>query len=102
MSKIQKFDPPGIFNGAPLMSQVVRTNNMIYTAGQVGIDSNGYIPINYEDQIPLALECLRKCLETAGAKISDIVHLRYYIVDYDPHLKSQPHYKHLVKWLNDH
>ncbi|CZR59697.1 related to amine oxidase [flavin-containing] B [Phialocephala subalpina] len=102
MSGIQKFDPAGLFNGAPLMSQVVRANGMVYTAGQVGVDGNGYIPIEYEDQIPLALECLRKCLQIAGAKIEDIVHLRYYIVDYDPTLKSQPHYNHLVKWLSGH
>lgn len=102
MSTIQKFDPAGLFNGAPLMSQVVRANGMVYTAGQIGVDSNGYIPPAYEDQIPLALECLRKCLETAGAKIEDIVHLRYYVVDYDPTLKSQAHYKLLLKFLNGH
>ncbi|KAE8453050.1 hypothetical protein EG329_012237 [Mollisiaceae sp. DMI_Dod_QoI] len=102
MSNIQKFDPSGLFNGAPLMSQVVRANGMVYTAGQVGVDSNGYIPIEYEDQIPLALECLKKCLQTAGAKIEDIVHLRYYIVDYDPTLKTQPHIKYLLKFLNGH
>lgn len=84
------------------MSQVVRSNGMVHTAGQVGIDSNGYIPLEYEDQIPLALECLRKCLQTAGAEIKDILHLRYYVVNYDPTLKSQPHVKQLLKFLNGH
>lgn len=102
MSNIEKFDPSGLFSGGPLMSQVVRAKGMVFTAGQVGIDSNGYTPVTYEDQIPLALECLRKCLQTAGAKIEDIVYLRYYIVNYDPTLEVQPHIKKLLKFLDRH
>ena len=99
---IQKFEPAGLSSGAPLMSQVVRANGMIYTAGQVAVDKHGYVPPDYEDQIAGALENLRKCLEAVGTQISDIVHLRYYIVGYDPMLKSQPHVKYLLKFLNGH
>jgi monoamine oxidase len=57
---------------------------LIYTAGQVGRDSTGYIPASYEEQVKLAYQNLGHCLAAVNASPKDIVKLSYYIVNYYP------------------
>ena len=47
------------------------------TAGQVGADERGVVPQDIEEQIRLAFTNLRKCLESVGASVTDIVKLVY-------------------------
>ncbi|RDW65143.1 hypothetical protein BP5796_09835 [Coleophoma crateriformis] len=99
---IETFHPAGYPAAPPNMSHVLRAGDMVYTSGQIALDLNGCIPSGFEDQVIVALENLGRCLEAAGAKVSDIVHIRYYIVDFDPTLTTQPHNKYLLKFLNGH
>ena len=87
MSKtVHTIVPPG-FGTNPSFSPVAIVTGpakMIYTAGQIGIDEHGKIPESYEEQVDLAFDNLKKCIEAAGAKMRDVAKLTYYIVGYDP------------------
>lgn len=102
IANVETFHPTGFSPAPPNMSHCVRANGMVYTAGQVAIDSTGSVPSSFEEQVIVALTNLHKCLEAAGARVSDIVHIRYYIVDFDPTLSTQPHNQHLLTFLNGH
>lgn len=96
-------DPHTLFDSRPTFSHVATStgpSRIIITAGQVGADSNGIVPALLDDQIALAFENLGRCLEAAGAKVTDIIKVTYYVVNYDP--KHRRHTPHLVKFLNGH
>ncbi len=102
-SAVQQIDPFGLFDGRPTFSHVSTStgpSRIITTAGQVGADKNGVIPDSIEAQIELAFTNLRRCLEAAGASVTDVMKLTYYIVNYDP--KNRPHFKPLLAFLNGH
>jgi monoamine oxidase len=86
-----------------MFSHVTTTNNpcrILTTAGLVGADENGDVPVDIDEQIALAIKSLRQCLEAAGARVCDVFKLVYYIVDYDP--KNRRHPKHITSFLNGH
>jgi len=96
-------DPHKLFDSRPTFSHVASSSGpsrIITTAGQVGADSNGVVPPSLDSQIALAFENLSRCLEAAGAAVTDIIKLTYYIVNYD--FKNRRHTPHLVKFLNGH
>lgn len=98
----EAIDPPQL-SESPMYAHVTRVNNnarVIYTAGQVAIDSKGHIPSGYADQIRLSLANLDACLKSAGAARKDIVKLTYYIVNYDP--TDRPHIEILSQFLHGH
>ncbi|KAH8646400.1 putative mao-B [Tricladium varicosporioides] len=100
---VQTIDPHQLFDSRPTFSHVATSSGpsrLIITAGQVGADSTGKVPPGLDLQVPLALENLTRCLEAAGAKVTDIIKLTYYIVGYDH--KNRRHTPHLIKFLNGH
>jgi monoamine oxidase len=100
---ILTIDPHKLFDSRPTFSHVATStgpSRIIITAGQVGSDSNGVVPVSLDDQIALAFENLGRCLEAAGATVTDIIKLTYYIVNYDP--KKRRHTPHLLRFLNGH
>ncbi|RDW82173.1 hypothetical protein BP6252_03285 [Coleophoma cylindrospora] len=66
------------------VSTITTPCKIIYTAGQIGRDANGTLAASYVEQVKLALENLKACLESQGAGPKDIVKLTYFIVGYDP------------------
>ncbi|KAL5362531.1 hypothetical protein BJX96DRAFT_186092 [Aspergillus floccosus] len=72
----------------------------IQISGQVGMDSEGKVPTDYESQINLALLNLHKVITAAGASIQDIAKLNLYIVNYNPAHRS--HVRHLQRFLGQH
>ena len=104
LSKAAKtLDPYGLFDSKPTFSHATTStgpSRIIITAGQVGADENGIVPAVVEDQIELAFVNLRRCLEAAGAQVTDVLKLTYYIVNYDP--KNRRHFKPLMKFLGGH
>lgn len=71
---------------SPFYSYVAQTtapSNIVTTAGQIGIRPDGSIPTDPIEQIQVAIDNLRRCLEAAGASTEDIMKLTYYIVDFD-------------------
>ncbi|RDW56518.1 hypothetical protein BP5796_13159 [Coleophoma crateriformis] len=62
------------------------TSKLITIAGQVALDaSTNTIPSSFGDQVELALANVKTCLDAAGAKITDIINVRQYIVNITEH-----------------
>ena len=73
---------PGNVHKARGFSQAIKAGNTIYLAGQGGIDINGnVVPGGIEAQIDMAFANLQHILEAAGAKMTDVVRLNYFLVD---------------------
>jgi len=102
-SAVQTIDPYALFESRPTFSHVATSTGparIIITSGQVGADVNGVVPASIDAQIALAFENLSRCLEAAGAVVTDVIKLTYYVVNYDP---TKRHYKtHLLNFLNGH
>ena len=70
--------PPGPF------SPVVASGDLVYTAGQVGMDASGAIVEGgVGAQTRRALENVRLCLEAAGCGLDDVVKVNAYLTDMD-------------------
>lgn len=88
---------------SPFYSHIAHTtgpSNIVTTAGQIGIRPDNSIPTEATDQIKQAFVNLSRCLEAAGARVTDILKLTYYIVDFD-HTSSQ-HRGPLSEFLGEH
>jgi enamine deaminase RidA (YjgF/YER057c/UK114 family) len=58
------------------------TSKLISIAGQIGHDSTtNTIPTSFLAQVELALANVQTCLDAAGAKKTDIVSMRQYVVN---------------------
>jgi monoamine oxidase len=98
---VETFDPHHLFDSRPTFSHVTTTtepSRIIATAGQVGVDTNGVVPTDYDAQIALAFSNLRRALEAAGASVKNIMKLTYYIVNYD--FYGRRYFKHLYEFLD--
>lgn len=82
------------------VSQATANSNIVLTAGQIGIHSDGTVPSDPDEQYQLAVDNLARCLEAAGARIEDILKLTYYIVNYDP--KNPRQRRPVMKFLGTH
>lgn len=70
--------PPGVFDAAVKnwkYASAIKAGNTIYLAGQVAYDEQGNVvgKGDYEAQLRQCLENIKRILEAAGAKMSDIV-----------------------------
>ena len=76
------FNPDNVFN-RPSYSHAVKTGNMIFVAGQVGVDINGEIVGrgNIAIQAEQAWLNMKNVLEAAGARLTDLVDVTTYITD---------------------
>jgi len=63
-------------------SQAIRVGNLVYTAGQIGLDpSTGTLKEGLEAQTHQVLSNLQAVLEAAGASLSTVVKTTIYLVD---------------------
>ncbi len=63
-------------------SQAIRVGNLVYTAGQIGLDpSSGTLKEGLEAQTHQVLSNLQAVLEAAGASLSTVVKTTIYLVD---------------------
>ncbi len=63
-------------------SQAIRVGNLVYTAGQIGLDpSTGTLKEGLEAQTHQVLTNLQAVLEAAGASLSTVVKTTIYLVD---------------------
>ncbi|UNI18406.1 Monoamine oxidase [Purpureocillium takamizusanense] len=102
-TNVMAIDPHGLFDSRPNFSHVASSaagSRVVMTAGQVGADDKGVAPRDTVEQIQLAFYNLRRCLESFGASVTDIVKLVFYIVDYD-HTRRQ-HTTPLQSFLQGH
>lgn len=86
---VQIFNPPNHESGAPYSHistiPLTATTKLVIFAGQIGRDPvTRDIPNTLVDQVGLALKNVDVCLEAVGAKRTDIVQVRQYVVDLHP------------------
>ncbi len=64
-------------------SQAIRTDTMVYTAGQIGIDpaSGELIAVGVEEQTRQALTNVRNVLEAAGSSMENVVKTTVFLKD---------------------
>jgi enamine deaminase RidA (YjgF/YER057c/UK114 family) len=70
---------------------VARGHRTLYLAGQVAADKNGVIQ-HHNDlvrQFDLTLRNFKTCMDTAGARMSQVVKLNYYVLDVGDYLAKR-------------
>ena len=75
-------------------SQAIRTDSMVYTAGQIGIDpaTGELIGSTVEEQTRQALTNLRGVLEAAGSNMDQVVKATVFLKDMNDFAKMNPIY----------
>ncbi len=69
--------PKGLQKPAAPYSHAVKKGNMVFMAGQVAFNGKGDI----KKQTKQTIENIRACLESAGAKMEDVVSTTVYLPD---------------------
>ena len=77
--------PPNVFDSMKKWGyhQAIKAGNTIYLAGQVALDENEEVvgKGDFEVQHRQCLENIKRILEAAGAKMSDIVWILWFLTD---------------------
>ena len=75
-------------------SQAIRTDTMVYTAGQIGIDpaTGELVAGNVEEQTRQALTNIRNVLEAAGSAIEQVVKTTVFLKDMGDFVKMNAVY----------
>ena len=75
-------------------SQAIRTDSMVYTAGQIGIDpaTGEFVAGNVEEQTRQALANIRNVLEAAGSAIEQVVKTTVFLKDMGDFVKMNAVY----------
>ena len=75
-------------------SQAIRTDSMVYTAGQIGLDptTGEMIGGTVEEQTRQALTNLRNVLEAAGSSLDQVVKTTVFLKDMNDFAKMNPIY----------
>jgi reactive intermediate/imine deaminase len=75
--------PTGILAKAPY-SAAVRTGDLIFVSGQIGVDdAGGLVPGGVGGQTRACLQAIQDILETMGASLADVVQTRVFLTDFD-------------------
>ncbi|UNQ40110.1 RidA family protein [Prescottella equi] len=67
-------------------SNAVRSGDLLFCSGQVGLEADGSAPADPERQYDLAFATLAKLLAEHGARPSDLVELTSFHVDFPQHM----------------
>lgn len=63
------------------IAQGTQVGNVLYMAGQVGIDDNGKVPASIVEQTAMAYSNMKHVLAQFGADMSNIVDETYFVTD---------------------
>ncbi len=69
---------------------VVRTGNLVFVSGTVGMDAQGAIPDGVVEQFDLAMRNLDGCLKAVGAGPQNVVKVTVYLTDIDDRARINP------------
>src|SRR5688572_18388330 len=84
--------PNGIFSGA------IVTGNLVYTSGQIGIDSKtGQMPEGMEAQLEQVFRNLTAVLEASGSSIDHVVKATVFLADMNDYNKMNELYRKQFK-----
>jgi reactive intermediate/imine deaminase len=74
--------PHGVVTPKAPYSPVIRSGDLVYTAGQVAFDANGdTVPGGTAEQTRQALANLEACLRAAGCTLDDVLKVNVFLVD---------------------
>ena len=90
MSKKERFDA-GLPTAGPY-SPCIKAGNMIYVSGQAGLPAD-----NIKEQTTKTLENIKKLVEEAGGKVSNIVKITVYLKNMKDFNKMNLAYKRFFK-----
>lgn len=65
------------------LSQHRLYNDLVFTSGQIGVNSDGISPPEFRSQMELAMTCLQNQLESAGASLESVLKVTNFIVERD-------------------
>jgi monoamine oxidase len=99
---IARVNPDDVVPPKPTYSHVTtystsQPRKIISVAGQAGVGPEGALPSTLEEQVKVALENLRKCLECVGAGPQDVLKITHYVVGYDS--KQREWTRHFVNFF---
>lgn len=78
----QVIQPQGLAVPKAPYSPVVVSGDLVYTAGQVGMDESGApVSDDFAEQTHQTLRNLGRCLEAAGCTYADVVKVNAYLAD---------------------
>ena len=84
--------PNGIFSSA------IVTGNLVYTSGQIGIDSKtGQMPEGMEAQLEQVFRNLTAVLEASGSSIDHVVKATVFLADMNDYAKMNELYQETVQ-----
>lgn len=76
--------PEGLAHPGPPYSPVIVAGDLVYTAGQVALDTDGAIvPGGIEEQTEQVLNNVERCLAAAGCSMDDVVKVTAFLSDLD-------------------
>ena len=90
METIERFMVTGQLKPVGHYCHAVRAGDRVWISGTVGIDSNGVVPANTEEQFELALNNLSAVLKSAGGMVSDIVKVTVFLTNIEDRSKINP------------
>ena len=78
-------DVPAIPVTNPTYSQAIRAGNLLFLAGQIGLDytTGQMVEGGIREQTQRTLENIREVLEAAGSSLEQVVNVSVYIVNWD-------------------
>lgn len=94
--EITRLQPNGIWDSTPYkFSQAVRIRgcqDLLFIAGQAGIDANGQIVDGLEPQIRLTFDNIRRIVTDAGGTMANVIRITGYLRD----MNALPTYTKIV------
>lgn len=69
-------------------SDTVRSGDLVFCSGQVGLDEDGTPPVEPDRQFRLAFETLERVLAEEGCSPADVVDLASFHIGYPEHMRE--------------
>jgi 2-iminobutanoate/2-iminopropanoate deaminase len=90
MSEIQRLIVPGQLPPVSHYCHVVRSGNLIWVSGAIGVAADGSVPEDVGKQAELALASIDACLKAAGGGAANVVKVNVYLTDIGDRAKVNP------------
>jgi 2-iminobutanoate/2-iminopropanoate deaminase len=74
-------------------SDAVLVGNTLYVAGTVGFDKTGKLPASVEGEARLAMEAMKRVVESQGMAMDDLVSVQVYCTDFSLYEKFNGVYR---------
>jgi enamine deaminase RidA (YjgF/YER057c/UK114 family) len=87
---IQRIMVPGIMAPVSHYCHVVRSGNLVWVSGIVGMEANGHIPPDTVAQFDIAMDTMDECLKAAGAGPEHVTKVQVFMTDISERASINP------------